>query len=98
MAETRSLLTNPAIREAMLFTILLAVGIILLPVAIFLVGEVVFGDYGGDGFGQFLESIFTRLFDGDRFAWFLILSPYIVVQLLRVLGLAWRATAAPTEP
>ena len=81
----------------MIFVGLLLAGLLLLPLAIFLVGDVVFGDYEGDGYGQFFESLIGRLAGGERFAWFLVLSPYLVVQLLRVLGYAWRVTGGPSE-
>ena len=80
------------IREAIVFTVLLLAGLLLLPLAIFLVGGIVFGDYPGDGYGRFFESILRRFTAGDRFAWFLVLSPYLVVQLCRLLGYAWRMT------
>ena len=98
MTETRSLPDHPLVREVLVFIALLLAGLLLLPVAIFVVGDVVFGDYGGDGYGQFFESILGRLADGDRFAWFLVLAPYLVVQLFRMLGLAWRLTGSTPDP
>lgn len=80
----------------MLIALLLA-GLLLLPLAVFLVGDFVFGDYEGDGYGQFFESLLGRLADGERFAWFLVLSPYLVVQLSRMLVFAWRVTGEPSE-
>lgn len=97
MTEPRSLLRHPVVRETVVFVGLLLAGLLLLPVAIFLVGDIVFGDYEGDGYGQFFEAILVRLAGGDRFAWFLILSPYLVVQLFRVLGFAWRLTRSAPE-
>ncbi len=85
-----SALSKPVLREVLLFAVLGAFGLIVLPIAIFYVGGLVFGDYGGDGFGQFFESILAKLGRGDRLAWFLVLSPYIVIQLLRIAMLAWR--------
>ena len=79
-----------------MFVILAAAGIALLPLAVFYVGNEVFGAYGGDGFGHFVESILARLGRGDRFAWLLVLSPYLVLQLFRLLGMAWRLTG-PAE-
>ena len=79
-----------------MFVILAAAGIALLPLAVFYVGNEVFGAYGGDGFGHFFESILARLGRGDRFAWLLVLSPYLVLQLFRLLGMAWRLTG-PAE-
>ena len=97
MTESRTLLSHPLVREAILLVVLLLAGLLLLPVAIFLVGDIVFGDYGGDGYGQFFEAILSRLAGGDGFAWFLVLSPYLVVQLFRMLGLAWRLTGRAPE-
>lgn len=91
------MLRHPVVREVIVFVGLLLAGLVLLPMAIFLVGDVVFGNYEGDGYGQFFESIVGRLAGGDRFAWFLVLSPYLVVQLLRILGLAWRMTASTPD-
>lgn len=93
----RSLLGNPLVREAIVLVALLLTGLLLLPLAIFLVGDVVFGDYEGDGYGQFFESILGRLGAGERFAWFLVLSPYLVVQIFRMLGFAWRMTGRTSE-
>ena len=98
MTEPRTLLGNPLVREAIVLVVLLLAGLLLLPVAIFVVGDVVFGDYGGDGYGEFFESMLGRLAGGDRFAWFLVLSPYLVVQLFRMLGLAWRLTGSTPKP
>lgn len=92
MPKSKSLLANPVVRELLLFVVLAIAGIILLPMAIFFVGSEVFGAYGGDGFGHFFESILARLGRGDRFAWLLVLSPYVVLQLFRMLAMAWRLT------
>ena len=70
-------------------------GIVFLPLAIFFVGNLVFGAYGGDGFGHFFESIIARLASADRFAWLLVLSPYVVLQLFRMMAIAWRLAGAP---
>lgn len=88
---------NPVFRELLLFVVLALGGIALLPLAIFTVGNEVFGAYGGDGFGHFFESILARLGRGDRFAWLLVLSPYLVLQLFRMLGIAWRMTGPASE-
>jgi hypothetical protein len=48
-------------KEAALMLVLLFFGLALLPVAIFLVGQNVFGHYGGYGYGHFFgELIATR--------------------------------------
>ena len=58
-------------------------GLVILPVAIYLVGEAIFGDYGGSGFGHFFSEISSRVRRGDTATWFLVLSPYLGWQTLR---------------
>ena len=89
MASSK-LYKHPLAREALLFLGLAIAGIVLLPLAVFFVGDTVFGSYGGDGFGEFFEALLGKLGRADRFAWLLVLSPYIVVQVLRIMALGWR--------
>ena len=90
MPTESSLLAKPPVRELLLFLVLLLLGLTALPLAVFYVGDLVFGSYGGDGFGHFLETLFKRLGHADRFVWLLILSPYVVFQLFRIARIAWR--------
>lgn len=82
-----------AIKETALLTGLLFVGFVLMPIAIYFVGESVFGDYSGAGYGDFFATLSAKVRDGDMVAWFLILSPYIGWQFLRVLALSWKTLA-----
>lgn len=70
-------------KEAILFAVLLSVGIVLLPVAIYLVGQFVFGSYGGGGYLEFHGDLFARLWSLEPAALFLVLSPYLLWQALR---------------
>lgn len=88
-------MTSAIRKEAVLFIILLFVGIVLLPLAVFLVGKLVFGTYGGAGFGDFFGSISARLRGLDGVAWFLVLSPYLAWQCLRLTIRAWRRAGGP---
>ncbi len=63
-----------------------------MPIAIYVVGDAVFGEYGGHGYGGFFKTLSGKLRSGDTVAWFLVLSPYIVWQVVRLMGLAWRLT------
>ncbi|MDA0705612.1 MAG: hypothetical protein O2907_02970 [Proteobacteria bacterium] len=78
------------LREVALFLSLLLVGLVLLPITIYVVGGAVFGAYGGQGFGDFFGIVSGRFRNGDAIAWFLVLSPYLVWQILRLTALAWR--------
>lgn len=80
-------------RELALFLGLVFVGLVLLPVAIYLVGGAVFGEYGGQGFSDFFSTMIGRVRNGETVAWFLILSPYLGWQVLRLTAMAWRLAA-----
>ena len=81
-------------RELALFAGLLFVGFVLMPILIYEVGQIVFGEYGGAGYSEFFGSLSGRIRSGDPVAWFLVLSPWLGWQCLRLTGLAWRATRA----
>lgn len=73
----------------------LFVGLVVLPIGVYLVGQVIFGDYGGQGFAQFYVDLSGRVRSGDGAALFLVLSPYLAWQTLRLIGLGWRLTRRP---
>lgn len=79
-----------AIRESALFIGLLFVGLVFLPIAIYLVGQSVFGAYGGVGFSEFFGTLSAKVRHGDIVAWFLILSPYLSWLCLRLSVFAWK--------
>jgi hypothetical protein len=81
-----------AVRESALFVGLLFVGFVLMPVVIYLVGQDVFGAYGGNGYGDFFGTLSEKVRHGDSVAWFLILSPYLGWQCVRMSAFAWRAS------
>jgi len=85
------------LRELALFLGLLFVGLVLLPIAIYLVGREVFGEYGGHGFGDFFSTLSGRVRNGETVALFLVLSPYFTWQILRLTAMAWRLTAAEKD-
>jgi len=65
-------------------------GLVLMPVIIYFVGQSVFGAYGGVGYGDFFRTLSAKVRDGDIVAWFLVLSPYLGWQTLRLMAFAWR--------
>ncbi len=73
-----------ASKEILTLLLLILAGVLLLPIAVFLVGSVVFGRYAGSGFGQFYRDIHGDLMDGQAVVIFLLFSPYLVWQLLRL--------------
>jgi hypothetical protein len=78
-------------KEGARFAILLFVGFVLLPIAIWFVGKAVFGAYGGSGYADFFGTLSSKIRNGDLVAWFLVLSPYFVWQCLRLMVFGWRS-------
>ena len=77
-------------KEALLLLVLFAAGIVLMPAVIYFTGQMIFGDYGGDGFGFFFGAIGEKLITADGVAWLLVASPYLILQCLRITAYAWR--------
>jgi len=77
-------------KEALLLLILFAVGIVVMPAVIYFIGQMIFGNYGGDGFGGFFGAIGTKLLAADGVAWLLVAAPYLIWQCLRITAYAWR--------
>jgi len=83
---------NIVSREAILFGTLVLVGLLLLPIAIYLVGRMIFGEYGGEGLTGFIEELYRGVLAGEGVVWFLILSPYLGCQVLRLTAWLFRRT------
>jgi len=79
-------------KEALLLFGLLFFGLAILPMAIWFVGDAVFGAYGGSGYSEFFAELSSKIRQGDLVAWFLVLSPWLVWQCARLMVLGWRAT------
>ena len=69
---------------------MLFLGIVLLPIAIWFVGDVVFGSYGGNGYVDFYNRLGGKLRSGNLVAWFLVLSPWLTLQVIRLSLAGWR--------
>ncbi len=79
-----------ATKEIALLTGLLFLGLVIMPILIYFVGQSVFGTYGGVGYGDFFGTLSDKVRNGDIVVWFLILSPYLGWQCLRLMMFAWR--------
>ena len=86
---------NPVFRiirkETAIFLALLVVGLLVLPICIWFTGKLVFGAYGGTGYSEFFGTLNARIRSFDPIAWFLVLSPWLVCQVVRLMLLGWRA-------
>ena len=90
MADTSLPKADILKREALLFLALLFFGLVILPMAIWVVGGAIFGAYGGAGYADFFGTLSAKIRAGDWVAWFLVLSPWIAWQILRLAAFAWR--------
>ena len=91
MSDSKPPARSNARKEFILFLALLAFGVLVLPALIYLVGDAIFGEYGGTGYGDFYGALLTNLVRVNIAAWFVVLSPYLVWQLLRMTFAAFRA-------
>jgi hypothetical protein len=93
VSDKSSGLKNIVRKELALLVVLLFFGLVLMPIVIYVVGQSVFGAYGGQGYADFFGNLSGKIRGGDAVAWFLVLSPYLIWQCLRLTVLAWRASA-----
>jgi hypothetical protein len=77
-------------REIAIAAALFAAGLLLLPPTIYWVGREVAGDYGG-GPLALANQIWADFMWLEPAAWLLVLSPYVLLQLVRLIGRTWRA-------
>ncbi len=79
-----------ALKESALFFGLLFLGFVIVPIAIYIVGQRVLGEFGGHGYADFFGTLSAQIRAGDPVAWFFVLAPYLAWQLLRLTLFAWR--------
>ena len=70
--------------ELVILLVLVLIGLLMLPVLIYFTAAPVAGEYPGDGLWGLMTHIWSDLGRGSVFAWLLVLSPYLVIQLLRL--------------
>jgi hypothetical protein len=91
VSEKPSTLSTSLKKEAALFAGLLFIGLVFLPVCIWFVGNAVFGAYDGAGYSEFFGTLSGKIRAGNLVAWFLVLSPWLVWQCVRLIAFGWRA-------
>jgi hypothetical protein len=91
VSEKTSNLSTLLKKEAAVFLVLLLIGLVLLPICIWVVGNAVFGAYEGAGYSDFFGTLSGKIRSGNPVAWFLVLSPWIVWQCLRLIAFGWRS-------
>ncbi len=80
-------------REFALATIGLAVGALVLPALIYFAGATLLGRYEGASVSRTYEVVFSGARSGDIAAWVVVLGPYLLWQLAKLLRLGWRLGA-----
>ena len=72
-------------RELTIAAVLLLIGLVPVPIAVYFVGQAVVGPYeGAAGLFGIMGQIVADLTGFRLGAWILVLSPYLIIQLLRV--------------
>jgi hypothetical protein len=80
-------------QEAGLAALALALGFGIMPVLIFFIGSLVLGRYEGAGLARMYDSVYRGLGSGSLASWVVVLGPYGLYLLFRLLRLWWRASA-----
>ncbi len=86
-------------RELRYFLLVGGAGLVVLPFLVYLAGAATLGPYEG-GLGAFLGTLYGDLVRFAPAAWALLLGPYLLFQVLRLLTRPWRhrGRAASAEP
>jgi len=78
-------------KELLVAAALLSFGLTALPLSVYWVGMRVVGEYYLEsGLSDFVWHIWSDLAAGSVLAWILIVSPYLIIQLLRLALILWR--------
>jgi hypothetical protein len=70
-------------RELMILVVLLAVGLFIVPLLIYFVGNGVLGPYANGSPFALLVDFFAGLRSGSLVYWSVVIGPYVFVMLLR---------------
>jgi hypothetical protein len=81
--------------ELVAAVVCLGIGVALMPMAIFYTGAAALGRYEGASLGHLYSSVFTGIGAGSCAAWVVVLGPYGLYLLFKLLRAWWRAGAEP---
>lgn len=77
-------------REALFLGVCVLVSVLLVFPLSYAVGTRTFGPYeGGDGLLSYVGDLFASLASGNAAIWFFLLSPWLVLQTLRIAFTGW---------
>lgn len=84
------------VREGIILGVCAFLGLVAVPISVYLVGSRLLGDYGEEaGLGAFLGDLYGYLMAGTTGAWALVTGPYVLLQSARVL--IWPLRAFPRK-
>jgi hypothetical protein len=90
----RKLASNsPWVAELLVAGVGLVLGVTLMPVLIFYAGVAALGRFDGASLGRLYASLFEGLREASIASWVVLLGPYGLYLLFRVLRAWWRASA-----
>ena len=75
--------TRGAQREVLTFALSLAVGLLIMPLLIWLIGSLQLGPYANGGLGSLLKDYYLALAQASLAYWLVALGPYAAVWALR---------------
>ena len=86
-------------KEILIAMVMLGFGLVLLPVLVYWVGTQVVGEYVAEGgLWALMGHVWGDLASGGLLAWILVVSPYLIIQLLRLARYLWRNQDAIIQP
>lgn len=85
---------NSWLRELALAAFLLLFGGALMPLLIYLVGSSTLGRYEGASAGRIYGTVYGGLQSGSVASWIVLVGPYGLYVLMRLLGAWWRLGAS----
>lgn len=81
--------TRGLTREVLTVLLSLALGLLLAPLAVYLVGQQALGAYANGGYLQLMADILANLAHGALPFWLFVLGPYGAVWIWRTLRWSW---------
>ena len=73
-------------REAWIALAIVGFGLLLLPAFVYIVGDMTLGAYADDGgIRDFYVNLYKALIQGNGAAWLLVVGPYLLILLVRLL-------------
>jgi hypothetical protein len=84
--------------ESLLALVLVAFGLLVLPALIYFTGTILLGAYGGgEHLGSYYGDFARDLGLGSALAWILVVGPYLLVQLARLIFSGFGTSTSATE-